>query len=483
MTPTFPSKGYILALIVALAFLSRLYLAINTPLIDDEYRCISVIESARLQPKNIALLLHGDRHPPGQLYWASLGVAVFGDNLLGYRFASVLLGTLAVIAIYLIGTSFFGPWSGVLASFLLAFNEYHLNISRLCTEKNYLAFALFALVAVQWVTDRPNVARFVALGAFVGLGMLTKQTLAIWLPILALYVARIMGWRDLIRRPGPWAGLLALLITVAPDLVYNLTSMHQGANRAAPGALYQLSRLTIGHWSWSALALYLRPIYYHHVASAISEYASMTCLPGGTVLLCATASLFVLRTRPARLLHVLGFGTFLFFSLFARPQGEFWWGDLSLLPFILLAAGVLGKLSRHWRVIYVVITVIMLVPAWRTVRSNENYFPIDYWPPPGQVIDSYRNCQRSLITGFRDHDHLRLCSAGRVTLPVWRFYERNLRLYEEYLSALATRSAPKANEWIGWPRIDEAHLQDEQKWVQRTLDRASDLGLLPDEQS
>ena len=82
--------------------------------------------------------------------------------------------------------------------------------------------------------------------------------------------------------------------------------------------------------------------------------ASLDALPGtfnlGTGRTTSVNQLAALwRRDPAlrsRFLLVLGWSPFLFFSLLAGGTGEFWWADLSIVPFALLAAVLLDSLPR-----------------------------------------------------------------------------------------------------------------------------------------
>jgi len=464
-------RAALLGLIVAVAFTSRLYMAISTPLVYDEYQWIALADSVDLRPSHFNLPLHGDQHPPGQVYWAALGTLTFGQNLLGYRAPSVILGTIAVVLVYFLGKLLSGPTSGLLAAFLLATNEYHIGISRLCTEKNYLTFALMGLLLFEYALRNPSTRRFLALGAAMGLGILTKQALVLWVPVFGFEILRRRETRSLWRHPAPWCAVLVLLLIVSPDLLWNVKASSFGDSSGSLGLAYQLSRLTLGAWSWGPFALYLRPLYFLGVESAISEYASMTSISGTIILMGTAASVYLFRTPLARFLQIVGFGSFLFFCIFTKPAGEFWWADLTILPFIVLTAAVLGKLSGAWNAIGVVVLGAMLVCSWNLVRTRDNYFPIEWGSPPKYVIQAYKNYQRSLVVTFRERDHLKLCTSGTFELPACDFYETSLNFYEKYLVSIESRGTVSGVQDEGWPQISLPMLPKEKAWVQTQLER------------
>ena len=107
-----PGRIWLLVAILGAAGFGRLVGAISAPLIFDEHQWLAIVDRISLMPDRISLPLHGDQHPPGQAYWAALGTALLGPNLLGFRIASVLLGTLLVYLTYRVGHLYFGARAG-----------------------------------------------------------------------------------------------------------------------------------------------------------------------------------------------------------------------------------------------------------------------------------------------------------------------------------------------------------------------------------
>jgi hypothetical protein len=272
---------------------------------------------------------------------------------------------------------------------------------------------------------------------------------------------------------GPaWAGAAVLAAALVPDLAWNLgRAQAEPAGTGDVGILYQLARLQPGTWSWGPLALYLRPLYFLRVEGTISEYASLTTIPGAIVLASALASLLVLRGTPARLLQVLGFGTFAFFCLASSPFGEFWWADLSLPVFLALTAGVLASLPRARALAMAGAVLLLAAPGFRVATSAENYFPLEWGAPPEDVITRYRTSQAHMISRFRERDHAALCRAGVWRLPAAEYYRRSVEAYAEYLSAL--QAGERASAWRrrGWPPVEKARIDEELAWAVREARR------------
>lgn len=411
------------AAVVFLSFGLRLWLAAAALPHSDELNLMRLVKSAEFRAGLSRLPAHGDQHPPGQVYWSALGAAVLGENLVGYRAASVLLGTAAVAACGLLAWEWFGARAALLAAALLGLNEYHLGVSAGATEKaSYLGFAAIALLLVLRLTREESTRRWLGLGAAFGLGAATKQALWLWTAPAAAYLGAIRGF-PAGRRRGPLLAAAVFCALVSVDVAWNFSARRTEAP-ASKGLAFQLGRLGVGTWSWAPSALYIRPLYYRLVEPALSEYASMTTVPGVLLLASALASLFFLKSREARFLQALGWGTFLFFSLCATPRGEFWWADLSLLPFVVLTGALWDRAASRRPALLALPVVLAAVPAALALVENDNYHPLDWGAPPVEVSRNFVSVQRRLDLRYADFDYARLTSLAGLALPARTRYER-----------------------------------------------------------
>ncbi|MGH2571008.1 MAG: ArnT family glycosyltransferase, partial [bacterium] len=332
----------ILATILCVALICRLVMAVSVPFMYDEYLWAQVTDSIHLTPgPSFHLPLDGaGSHPPAQAYWNGVGVLLLGKCALGYRLGSVLLGVAAVWLVYRLGRIYWSAPVGLLAAGFLAVNEYHLGISQICTQKSYFTFALLFLYLFERTVERQRIAEFAMLGIIAGLGLSTGLTFLVWVPLLIVESLRRAESRRCWRTVGPYLTALICAAIVAPYFVSELT------REETSDLAIQVDKSSLGSWSWAPLALYLRPLYYVAVEHTISEYPSMTTVPGALLLAGGGLSLALLRGERARFVQALGLFPFLLFSLFSRPSGEFFWSDFSLPPFILLSAAVLPRLRR-----------------------------------------------------------------------------------------------------------------------------------------
>ena len=66
-------QWWCLSTIILFAAVMRFYAAIATPLVYDEYQWTARVDTVSIRPSAFNLPIHGDQHPPGQLYWSAWG--------------------------------------------------------------------------------------------------------------------------------------------------------------------------------------------------------------------------------------------------------------------------------------------------------------------------------------------------------------------------------------------------------------------------
>ncbi len=137
-------------------------------------------------------------HPPIGKWMIGLGIKLFGDNPLGWRFATALVGSLMILIVALIAHRlFYSPLLTALASALMAVDGLALVHSRTALLDNFLAF--FILVATYFFV----VKKYWWTGLFLGLALATKWS-AIYFILLFGCIALYRAFthhtgRDLIR--------------------------------------------------------------------------------------------------------------------------------------------------------------------------------------------------------------------------------------------------------------------------------------------
>ncbi len=146
------------------------------------------------------------------------------DQLLVMRLLSVLLSALTVLAVFLFMREAFPgtPWAWTVGALAVAFQPLFAFISTGVNNDSglYLASALLFLLLARVLRRGLTRRRAIALGAVVGLGLITKLTFVAFVPAVALAVAllalRARDHRGTVVRMG----LIVAAVAALPVLAY-----------------------------------------------------------------------------------------------------------------------------------------------------------------------------------------------------------------------------------------------------------------------
>lgn len=200
-------------LLIALAsFVLRLFnlASIKTLIFDEIYYVDGArdllkygVEVTGTQPEFVV-------HPPVGKWMIAAGIKLFGDNPLGWRFTTALIGSLMILVVALIAHRlFYSPLLTALASGLMAIDGLALVHSRTALLDNFLAF--FILVATYFFISK----KYWWAGFFLGLALATKWSALYFIVIfglIALYRAFTHhSGRDLVRPTLSRIGAFGLL--------------------------------------------------------------------------------------------------------------------------------------------------------------------------------------------------------------------------------------------------------------------------------
>ena len=171
-------------LLIALAsFVLRLHnlASIKTMIFDEVYYVDGArdllkygVEVTGSQPEFVV-------HPPVGKWLIASGIKLFGDNPLGWRFATALVGSLMILVVALIAHRlFYSPLLTALAAGLMAIDGLALVHSRTALLDNFLAF--FILVATYFFISR----KYWWTGLFLGLALSTKWSALYFIALFAV---------------------------------------------------------------------------------------------------------------------------------------------------------------------------------------------------------------------------------------------------------------------------------------------------------
>ncbi len=265
--------------------------------------------------------LAANYHP---LTWLAhmLDVELFGLEPAGHHMVNVGLHALvAVLVLALFATLLENPWAAGLGAALFALHPLRVESVAWAAERKDLLCALFFVAGLlAWLRygRRPSLARYLGVGGFLLLALLSKP-MAVSFPLVVLLLDR---WP--LARAAPRARvrrqLLELLPLVALATLGALTTLWAQARAGATSSLGGLAPELRVLNALATLATYVGQslwpralsVYYPHAAHAAAEPLRALALPAllGTLLL---AGMLVLawRTRRAQPALALGLGLFL----------------------------------------------------------------------------------------------------------------------------------------------------------------------------
>ncbi|MDR7484280.1 MAG: phospholipid carrier-dependent glycosyltransferase [Armatimonadota bacterium] len=229
-------------------------------------------------------------HPPLSKLIIAAGIALAGDDAVGWRIASAIAGTLLVPVIYaLAATLFQNRFVAAASALLVAADGLVLVESRIAKPDIFLTLFLFGAYAAFWQylrgrLDRPEgppgrgVGWLYLAGAAAGCAVATKWTTVVPLAIIPVTLAVLRGWGR-VALPRRDLRHMVAAFTALPVAVYLLSYIpyftlgHSARDFIAHQAsMYQFhASLTEGHpyqsawWSWPLL---IRPIWYEYYEAA-----------------------------------------------------------------------------------------------------------------------------------------------------------------------------------------------------------------------
>ncbi len=193
-------------------------------------------------------------------------IRLFGENLMGARAPALFAGVGSVIFLFYIARRLMGLRGALIASALLSVQSYHIWVSRLGIQDGVVIFFLL-LTLLLWMLaiERGKWWLWTLWGVSLGLGVLTKYTSIIIVPILVLHALLFRGREESLisriffflavgqkrskgtarpvsslrknnilfdygkqgrlhgyRRRGFWCGICAIVVITSPIWLYNL---------------------------------------------------------------------------------------------------------------------------------------------------------------------------------------------------------------------------------------------------------------------
>ncbi len=192
-------------------------------------------------------------------YLIAAGTAIFGDNVFGVRFFAVVFSLLSSLMLYELGKEIFdekvGAWSAILFQLIPLFSAFGVIFT---VDSPFIFFWILSLYlfwkAVREKTPdagcriqdtgcekqdtgygresgivhrapssahNPSWEHWLLLGITVGLGLLTKYTMAFFYVCSLFFLLSSPAGRRIMKTPAPYVSLIISLIFFAPVIVWN----------------------------------------------------------------------------------------------------------------------------------------------------------------------------------------------------------------------------------------------------------------------
>jgi len=268
--------------------------------------------------------------PPMVAWLIGASTGVFGETPLAVKAPSLLLYPATALVLFAIASRLYGPAAGLAAGAAFAtLPGVFLGSMVINTDVPLLLFwALglwFFLRALE--TDRPR--HWLGVGAALGLGLLSKYTMAAFPVSAGLYLLVTPGPRRLLRRPGPYLAAGVGLTLFLPNLLWN----------AENGFISFVHTAQISHLDEDLL----HPL---HLATFLGAQFGVV----GPIFMAVLAALLLggrgaYRRQPARLLLAFALPLLAVISLqaFLADANANWAGPAYLSATVLLAGELLRR--------------------------------------------------------------------------------------------------------------------------------------------
>jgi 4-amino-4-deoxy-L-arabinose transferase-like glycosyltransferase len=314
------------ALTVIALLLLRLAAAAWTPITFDEaYYWIWA--------KNLAFGYYD--HPPGVALVIRLGIMIAGDNELGIRLVSILLALPMSYAVYRAAEILFGGKRVAANAAIL------LNVTLMAAvgtlivtpDSPLLVASSFVLFFLAKVLESGRGAWWLAVGAAVGLALLSKYTAMFFGPAILIWLISVPKLRRWFWSPWLYLGGLVALAVFSPVIIWN-------ADHHWVSFIKQLGRSQIDHFRLSFIAeliptqiAFATPLVF--TLGAMGHYALMRREGGALASRVLIGAMFWVITL-----------YFLWHSLHARVEAN-WFAPV--YPAFAVAAAVAADVTRWQR--------------------------------------------------------------------------------------------------------------------------------------
>ena len=193
-------------------------------------------------------------------YLTDLFYRIFGENLFGLRFMSILFGSLSIIILYLMTKELFNKKTALFASLILTLSSYHIIMSLAEMDTSMIFFVLLSMyLLIKALKEQKNVF-YILSSLFLGIAIMIKQIATLFAPIFFLFILyyKYKNKDFKLSLKSLFYFIIIIFIAVIPILTFNYL-LYKDKNLVD----LQFSRfLGIGKETYSSIEATLKPFSF-----------------------------------------------------------------------------------------------------------------------------------------------------------------------------------------------------------------------------
>lgn len=212
-------KVVVLALILILAFILRVYKIDSLPMYGDEltlaYDSYSILKTGKDQTGQFLPLTFAMRggSPPAYVYFSLPAVFLFGPTALGVRILSLISGLGIIVLAYFIAKKFFSEKHGLISAALVAVSPWAINLSRGGFESNFALFLSMCGATLFLYSEKKHLYWIFGALCF-GLAIFTYPTYKLLVPLFGIILIWYLGGLKFFFSSNSMKYLLAVSLVV-----------------------------------------------------------------------------------------------------------------------------------------------------------------------------------------------------------------------------------------------------------------------------
>jgi len=162
--------------------------------------------------------------PPGIAWLMAFAGFAGGDTTFGIRFFAVLLGTAGLWLLYELGRRMYNTRTGIIAALVFALTPANAALNFLLTIDAPLMLCWTGALLCFWQLIQSNgrsLGWALALAAFLASGVLIKQMMLVFFPLMAVALIFCREYRGILKSAWYWLALVLSLTALLPPLYWN----------------------------------------------------------------------------------------------------------------------------------------------------------------------------------------------------------------------------------------------------------------------